>query len=71
LTELEKKTGAEVQFPGSRSYHQVAPPSNLEELGDTEEKDIIKVAGSKSACDNAITELQVGFTTTANSTTVR
>jgi len=57
LTELEKKTGAEVQFPGSRSYHQVATPSNLEELGDVEEKDIVKVAGSKSACDKAIAEL--------------
>jgi predicted PilT family ATPase len=59
LTELEKKTGAEVQFPGSRSYHQVTTPSNLEELGDVEEKDIVKVAGSKSACEKAIVELQV------------
>ena len=63
LTELEKKTGAEVQFPGSRSYHQVATPSNLEELGDVEEKDIVKVAGSKSACDKAIAELLVCLVT--------
>jgi len=61
LTELEKKTGAEVQFPGSRSYHQVAAPSNLEELGGVEEKDIVKVAGSKSVCDMAIAELLVCF----------
>jgi KH domain len=66
LTELEKKTGAEVQFPGSRSYHQVATPSNLEELGDAEEKDIVKVAGSKSACEKAITELRVCLITVSH-----
>ena len=70
LTELEKKTGAEVQFPGSRSYHQVSTPSNLEELADVEEKDVVKVAGSKSACDKAIAELLVCLTATSLSSTV-
>ncbi|KAG8805767.1 hypothetical protein FRC17_005346, partial [Serendipita sp. 399] len=57
LMELEKRTGAEVQFPGSRSYNQVAPAENAAELQDADPKDVVKVVGPRSACEKAIGEL--------------
>ncbi|KAG8835486.1 hypothetical protein FRC18_000438 [Serendipita sp. 400] len=57
LMELEKRTGAEVQFPGSRSYNQVAPAENASELQDADPKDVVKVVGPRSACEKAIAEL--------------
>lgn len=59
LMELEKKTGAEVQFPGSRSYNQVAPPENAGELEEADPKDVVKVVGPRPACEKAISELLV------------
>jgi hypothetical protein len=59
LTELEKRTGAEVQFPGSRSYNQVAPAENVAELGDADPNNIVKVVGPRAACEKAIAELLV------------
>ena len=61
LMELEKKTGAEVQFPGSRSYNQVAPAENAAELEDADPKDIVKVVGARAACEKAIAELLVSL----------
>lgn len=61
LMELEKKTGAEVQFPGSRSYNQVAPAENQEEFADADPKNIVKVVGPRPACEKAIAELLVSI----------
>ncbi|CAG7854693.1 Protein SCP160 AltName: Full=Protein HX [Serendipita indica DSM 11827] len=57
LMELEKRTGAEVQFPGSRSYNQVAAAENASELEDADPKDIVKVVGPRAACEKAIAEM--------------
>ncbi|CAG8647317.1 4256_t:CDS:10, partial [Acaulospora colombiana] len=57
LMELEKRTGAEVQFPGSRSYNQVAPAENAAELEEADPKNIVKVVGPRAACEKAIAEL--------------
>lgn len=57
--ELEKKTGAEVQFPGSRSYNQVASAENASEFEDADPKNIVKVVGPRAACERAIAELLV------------
>ncbi|KIM31115.1 hypothetical protein M408DRAFT_327405 [Serendipita vermifera MAFF 305830] len=57
LMELEKKTGAEVQFPGSRSYNQVAPAENAAELEEADPKNVVKVVGPRAACEKAIAEL--------------
>jgi hypothetical protein len=59
LMELEKKTGAEVQFPGSRSYNQVASAENAGEFEDADPKNIVKVVGPRAACEKAIAELLV------------
>lgn len=59
LMELEKKTGAEVQFPGSRSYNQVAPAENAAELEESDPKNLVKVVGARAACEKAIAELLV------------
>jgi len=59
VTELERRTGAEVQFPGSRSYNQVAPAENAAELEGVEPKNIVKVVGARAACEKAIAELLV------------
>jgi hypothetical protein len=59
LMELEKKTGAEVQFPGSRSYNQVAPAENAAELEEADPRHVVKVVGARAACEKAIAELLV------------
>jgi predicted PilT family ATPase len=61
LMELEKRTGAEVQFPGSRSYNQVAPAENAAELEDADPKNVVKVVGPRAACEKAIAELLVSI----------
>lgn len=59
LTELQTRMGVQVQFPGSRSYHQVGEAVNASEMKDVDPADIVKVSGSRSACETAIGELQV------------
>lgn len=59
LNDLQAKTGATVQFPGSRSYNSIGEPENIAELGDVDAADLVKVAGPKAACAKAITELTV------------
>ncbi|KAG9316397.1 hypothetical protein JVU11DRAFT_2430 [Chiua virens] len=58
LNELQSRTGVQVQFPGSRSYHQVGDAVNEEEIKDVDPADIVKVSGSRSACESAINELK-------------
>ncbi|KDQ21586.1 hypothetical protein BOTBODRAFT_26031 [Botryobasidium botryosum FD-172 SS1] len=57
LTDLQNRTGATVQFPGSRSYNQVGEPENAADLADVDHADLVKVFGSREACENAIKEL--------------
>ena len=59
LTEIQSKTGAQVQFPGSRSYQQVGEAENASELVDTAPTDIVKVTGPRDACLAAIEILKV------------
>ena len=59
LDGLQKRTGATIQFPGSRSYHSVGEPSNTEELENVDPTDLVKVTGTATACKKAIEELKV------------
>ena len=61
LNDLQKRTGAQVQFPGSRSYHQVGEPSNADDLAGVEAGNIVKVSGPRAACEKAVAELKVSF----------
>ncbi|KXN91057.1 Vigilin 1, partial [Leucoagaricus sp. SymC.cos] len=58
LNELQNKTGAQIQFPGSRSYAQVGEAENAEEFTEVNSADIVKVSGSRAACEAAIAELK-------------
>ena len=59
LNDLQNRTGAQVQFPGSRSYYQVGEPLNASELEGVDQANIVKVTGSKEACEKAVEELKV------------
>ena len=59
LNEIQSNTGAQVQFPGSRSYHQVGEAENLAEFADVDSADVVKVTGSRAACKAAIDLLNV------------
>lgn len=59
LTELQNRTGAQVQFPGSRSYNNVGEPANADELVDANPADLVKVSGTRAACEKAVEELKV------------
>jgi hypothetical protein len=60
LTDLQNRHGVQVQFPGSRSYHQVGEPENASEFGEVESTNIVKVSGPRAACGKAIEDLKVG-----------
>ena len=57
LQDLQRKTGTTVHFPGSRQYSSVGDIEN--ELEDCDPKDIVKVIGTKEACEKAAELLQV------------
>lgn len=59
LNELQTRTGVQVQFPGSRSYHRVGEAINANEVKDVDPADIVKVSGSRSSCEAVIDELKV------------
>lgn len=61
LIELQTRTGVQVQFPGSRSYHHVGEAVNAGEFEGADPADIVKVSGSRSACEAAIGELKVCY----------
>jgi hypothetical protein len=63
LNEIQSNTGAQVQFPGSRSYHQVGEAQNSVEFADVDPADIVKVTGSPAACKAAIDLLKVSSLT--------
>lgn len=59
LNDLQNRTGAQIQFPGSRSYQQVGEPENAADLADVDPANLVKVSGSRTACEKAIEELKV------------
>lgn len=61
LYDLQSRTGAQVQFPGSRSYSQMGEPENTADFKSADPQDLIKVSGTKDACEKAIKELTVSF----------
>lgn len=58
LTDLQNKTGAQIQFPGSRSYNSVGEPENAEALANVDPANLVKVTGSRAACEKAVEELK-------------
>jgi hypothetical protein len=59
LNDFQSRTGVQVQFPGSRSYHQVGEAENAVEFKDADSANIVKVSGPRAACETAINELKV------------
>lgn len=59
LNMLQDKTGAQIQFPGSRSYPQVGPAENQADFEGVDETSVVKVTGPRAACEKAIAELKV------------
>lgn len=59
LTELQDRTGVQVQFPGSRSYNQVGEPENAADLKDVDPANMVKISGSRASCEKAIQALKV------------
>lgn len=59
LRDLQTRTGAQVQFPGSRSYASMGEPENVTDFEDADTQDLIKVSGKREACLKAIKELEV------------
>ena len=62
LTDLQNKTGAQIQFPGSRSYQSVGEPENSADLTEVDSANLVKVSGPRAACEKAVAELKVNFT---------
>ncbi|KAI0812490.1 hypothetical protein BC629DRAFT_1579875 [Irpex lacteus] len=58
LNELQNRTGAQVQFPGSRSYNAVGEPANADELADVDPANLVKVSGTRAAAEKAVEELK-------------
>lgn len=61
LNEIQDKFNVQVQFPGSRSYHQVGEPENLAEVAEVDAANLVKVSGPRAACEKAIAQLKVFF----------
>ncbi len=59
LNELQNRTGAQVQFPGSRSYNAVGEPANADALADVDPANLVKVSGTRAAAEKAVEELKV------------
>ena len=59
LNDLQNRTGAQIQFPGSRSYNQVGEPENTADLAGVDPNNIVKVSGPRAACEKAVQELKV------------
>ena len=59
LNDLQRRTDAQEQFPGSRSYNHVGEAENASEFEGVDPANLVKVSGTKAACDKAIAELKV------------
>ncbi|KIK09901.1 hypothetical protein K443DRAFT_671215 [Laccaria amethystina LaAM-08-1] len=58
LNDLQTKFNVQVQFPGSRSYNQVGEAENISDFVDVDAANVVKVSGSRSACESAIEQLK-------------
>jgi hypothetical protein len=58
LNDLQAKFDVQIQFPGSRSYYQVGEPENLADLAEVDPANIVKVSGSRAACEKAVADLK-------------
>ncbi|KAH9931061.1 uncharacterized protein BXZ73DRAFT_101653 [Epithele typhae] len=58
LNDLQERTKAQIQFPGSRSYNQVGEPENTDDLAGVDPTNLVKVSGPRAACEKAIQELK-------------
>ncbi|KAH7925953.1 hypothetical protein BV22DRAFT_1064054 [Leucogyrophana mollusca] len=58
LNDLQNRTGVQVQFPGSRSYNQVGDAENTAEIQEADPANVVKVSGTRAACEAAIAELK-------------
>lgn len=63
LNDLQNRTATQVQFPGSRSYSQAGEAENLAELGEIDPANLVKVSGTRSACEKAIADLKAAAKT--------
>lgn len=61
LNELQTRTGAQVQFPGSRSYAGVGEPENADDFKGSDPANIVKVTGPRAACEKCIEELKASI----------
>lgn len=59
LSDLQTKFNVQIQLPGSRSYDQAGVPENVSDLSSVDPASIVKVSGSRAACEEAIAELKV------------
>ncbi|KAG9123017.1 hypothetical protein FRC07_000352 [Ceratobasidium sp. 392] len=57
LNQLQDRHNVTVQFPGSRSYAQIGEHENAAELADVSPENLVKVSGSRAACEAAIKEM--------------
>ncbi|KAF5370733.1 hypothetical protein D9758_001901 [Tetrapyrgos nigripes] len=58
LNDLQRRTSTQVQFPGSRSYAAAGDAENAAEFADIDPANIVKVSGTRSACEKAIEDLK-------------
>ncbi|KAG5638880.1 hypothetical protein H0H81_009183 [Sphagnurus paluster] len=58
LNDLQNKRDVQIQFPGSRSYWQVDEPENQADLENVDPANLVKVSGSRAACEATIEELK-------------
>jgi rRNA processing protein Krr1/Pno1 len=58
LNDLQERTGAQIQFPGSHSYARVGEAENIADFNEVDPANIVKVTGPRSACEKAIEALK-------------
>ncbi|KAG6866723.1 hypothetical protein C0991_011382 [Blastosporella zonata] len=58
LNELQSQRDVQIQFPGSRSYNTVGEPENSADLIEVDAANIVKVSGSRAACEATIEVLK-------------
>jgi KH domain len=59
LNDLQSRMNVQIQFPGSRSYGPVGEPENAADFSDVDPANVVKVSGSRAACEATIKELKV------------
>jgi predicted PilT family ATPase len=59
LQDLQRKSGAQVHFPGSRQYSSIGEIENASDLGEADAAEIVKLVGLQEAVDKAAELLSV------------